>query len=415
MRTLNSFIDQFDRSVYLDDAHYVLGNSYTKLGQNRDAIRSYDQMISKYPKSPLVSKAMLKKGLIYYNSDQNNEALTTYKKVVAQFPNTAEAEEAVRNARQIYVDQGNVDAYAAWVRNLDFVNITNADLDNDTFEAGEKQHLQNNHKKAITAFQKYLQQFPNGIHILPANYYLAQSLFHEERYTEALPKYRYVIEQQQNEFTENALSRLSIIYLEKDNWEAAIPILERLEEESYSEDNITFAQSNLMKGYFSQKSYDKASSYANRVLNNPKIDDRVTADAKTILARTAIIDNNMEAARSAYEEVAAIASGELKAESLYYKAYFENYDGSYRVSNATIQEIIADYASYKYWSAKGLVLMADNFYNLKDAFQATYILESIEKNFGQFEDVVTEAKEKLAAIKAEEAKTNESVNVNDGN
>ena len=59
--------------------------------------------------------------------------------------------------------------------------------------------------------------------------------------------------------------------------------------------------------------------------------------------------------------------------------------------------------------------MADNFYNLKDAFQATYILESIEKNFGQFEDVVTEAKEKLAAIKAEEAKTNESVNVNDGN
>ncbi len=415
VRTLNSFIDQYDRSVYLDDAYYVLGNSYTKLGQNRDAISSYDRMILRYPKSPLVSKAMLKKGLIYYNSDQNNEALSTYKKVVSQFPNTAEAEEAVRNARQIYVDQGNVDAYAAWVQNLDFVNITNADLDNDTFEAAEKQYLQNNHKRAITAFQKYVQQFPNGIHSLPANYYLAQSLFNEERYTEAQPKYHYVIDQQQNEYTENSLARLSVIYLEKEDWDSAIPILERLESESNSEDNTTFAQSNLMKGYFSQENYDKASSYANRVLNNPKIDDRVTADAKTIIARTAIIDNKMEVARTAYEEVATIASGELKAESLYYKAYFENYDGSYRVSNATIQEIIADYASYKYWSAKGLVLMADNFYNLKDAFQATYILESIEKNFSQFEDVVTEANEKLAAIKAEEAKTNESVNVNDGN
>ena len=54
--------------------------------------------------------------------------------------------------------------------------------------------------------------------------------------------------------------------------------------------------------------------------------------------------------------------------------------------------------------------MAKNYYELEDAFQATYILESVIKNFNEYDDVVQEAKEELQKIKTEESKTNESVN-----
>ena len=57
--------------------------------------------------------------------------------------------------------------------------------------------------------------------------------------------------------------------------------------------------------------------------------------------------------------------------------------------------------------------MAKNFYALKDAFQATYILESVIENFAEFDDVVSEAKEELRSIKAEEAKTNSSIQPED--
>ena len=53
--------------------------------------------------------------------------------------------------------------------------------------------------------------------------------------------------------------------------------------------------------------------------------------------------------------------------------------------------------------------MAKNYYALKDAFQATYILESVIQNFATFEDVVAEAQTELSKIKAEQAKTNASV------
>ena len=53
--------------------------------------------------------------------------------------------------------------------------------------------------------------------------------------------------------------------------------------------------------------------------------------------------------------------------------------------------------------------MAKNFYALKDAFQATYILESVIANFTDYPEIVEEAEVDLAVIKAAEAKTNSSV------
>jgi len=59
--------------------------------------------------------------------------------------------------------------------------------------------------------------------------------------------------------------------------------------------------------------------------------------------------------------------------------------------------------------------MAKNFYALDDAYQATYILESVIQNFAEFNDVVEEAKAELKRIKSEESKTNSSVQNQDGN
>ena len=53
--------------------------------------------------------------------------------------------------------------------------------------------------------------------------------------------------------------------------------------------------------------------------------------------------------------------------------------------------------------------MAANFYALKDSYQATFILETVIKNFFEYSDVVAKAQSDLDAIKAEESKTNSSI------
>ena len=247
---------------------------------------------------------------------------------------------------------------------------------------------------------------------MQANFYLAESLYAENQKTKSEKYYSFIIDQERNEFTEQALSRLSQVYLDAGNWKRAIPVLERLEEEADFPQNITYAQSNLMKGHYELENYTNAVAYAEKVLQRPKLEDRIRSDAKIIIARSAFKTGDEYKAQEAYEEVQKIATGELKAEAIYYDAYFKNKEGNYKVSNTVVQKLVSDYAAYKYYGAKGLIIMAKNFYELDDAFQATYILESVIKNFADYEDVVSEAKAELQRIKTEEAKTNESVNPN---
>ena len=57
--------------------------------------------------------------------------------------------------------------------------------------------------------------------------------------------------------------------------------------------------------------------------------------------------------------------------------------------------------------------MAKNYAGLNDAFQATYILESVIENFKDFNEVVEDAQEQLQLVKAEQAKTNSSIETGD--
>ena len=405
----NSFLAKFKTSQYRDDALFELGNTYVTENKPDLAIKTYDQLISEFKNGSFASKAILRQGLIYYNSQRNEQAITKFKEVAAKYPRTPEALEAVSTARLVYMDNGKVNEYAAWVKTLDFVEVSDADLDNDTYEAAEKQYLQNNTKQAITSLGGYVSQFPNGIHALKANFYLAQSLYTDAKEASAVSNYEFVINKSRNEFTEQSLARLCEIYLKKDDYTKAVPVLQRLETEADFPQNVTFAQANLMRAYYDQKDYANAVVYADKVLSNPKTDNKIKSDAQIIVARAAIKVNDEPKARTAYTKLLTIAKGELAAEALYYDAYFKNKDGKYEDSNKTVQKLAKDYSGYKYFGAKGLIVMAKNYYQMKDNFSATSILDSVIKNFKEFDDVVAEAQTELNMIKGEVSKTNSSI------
>ncbi|WP_282121764.1 tetratricopeptide repeat protein [Algibacter mikhailovii] len=413
IQALEDFITDYLKSKFRDDAMYELGNSYVKANETDEAMYAYNQLISEYKMSSFVPKALLRQGLVYYNSGKNDQALTKFKKVANDFPGTPEAVQAVSTARLIYIDIGEVNQYATWVRTLDYVEVTDVELDNTTYESAEKQYLDNNVDRAIRGFNDYLNEFPKGLHALKAHFYVAQLYSKKDLLENASPHYSYVVEVAQSEFTEEALSKLSQYHLEQKRWEEAIPLLKRLEEEASFPHNVIFAQSNLMKANYQLQAYKIAVSYAEKVLSSSNIDNKIKSDAHIIIARSAMKTGDEDKAELAYKEVEQVAIGEMAAEALYHDAYFKNKANNFEASNISVQKLAKDFSGYKYYSAKGLVLMSKNFYALDDAFQATYILESVITNFSEFEDVVSEAKEELSKIKKKEAETNASIQAED--
>jgi tetratricopeptide (TPR) repeat protein len=298
---------------------------------------------------------------------------------------------------------------------LEYVGVTDTELDDATYEAAEKQYLDNNSSKAIDLFNGYIARFSAGTHLLKAHFYLAELYYKSDLSANALPHYAFVCEQSTNEFTESALLKSSEIVLASETVETALPLLIRLELESQAPQNRLYAQSNLMKTYFQFEDYDAAIRYAERILENSKIDTYVKTDAYLIIARAAMKTNNETKARLSYAQLKSVATGEMGAEAQYFEAYFRYLDGTHETSNASVQLLIKKFSSYKYYASKGLIIMAKNFQALEDVFQATYILENVIENFTEFEAVTAEAKLELEGIKTEAAKTNASIEVDTKN
>ena len=412
LEELNSFVTRFPGSSLKDDALFELGNSYVRANQENMGLQTYDRLISEYKRSALVPQAMLRQGLVHYNANRNEQALAKFKTVVRDHPNTQEAVQAVATAKLIYVDMGRVNEYAAWVRELDFVEVTDTELDNATFESADKQNLEGKKEAAIKGYENYIREFPNGLHAIKANFNLAQLYFAKTQKEKALVHYKFVADRGASEYAEQSLTRVCEIYIGKQDYISALPFLERLEATADIQQNKTFAQSNLMKGYYEQKNYDQTLAYADKVLGTPSIDNRIKSDAKIMIARSAIATGDENRAEQAYSEVLKIATGATAAEALYYDAYFKNKAANYETSNTSVQRLAKDFAAYKEWGGRGLILMAKNYYALDDAYQATYILESVITNFAQYPEIIAEAEGELTIIKAKEAQRNSSVDPN---
>ena len=317
IKELMAFIQKYQKSIYRDDALYELGNTYVSQNKNNDAIRVYDQLAKELPKSSFVSRSLLKKALILDNTGKSNDALNIFKRVANDYPSTPEALQAVSSAKIIYIDQGKVNDYANWVNTLDFVDVETAELDDATYQAAEQPYLENKVTQAISRFEEYLQQFPNGNHALPAHFYLGQMYFADGKSDKAIPHYEFTVSKERSEFTEQALARISELYLAKKDYENALTYLRRLETEADFPQNIIFAQTNSMKASYELKQYAKAVTYADKVLQNTKIDNAIKSDAQIIIARSAIQTGDETKAQLAYAEVAKIATGQLAAEALY--------------------------------------------------------------------------------------------------
>ena len=405
---LLDFAKQHPTSSYRDDALHALGTAYSNRKKYDKALRTLDQLSDKHKKSKHLPSALLKKGLIYFNTDKPEKSIETYKKLVKFYPRSEEAQQAIQNARQVYVELDKVTAYALWLQSIEHSDFTNTDLDNTMFEAAEIKYLARKTPQAIVSLNKYLSQFPDGLHSLKAHFYRAQAYFNTKENAKAGADYGFVVAQNTNEHSEKSLSRLAQIYLEENSWSQAIPLLKRLEQEANAPENVLFAQSNIMKGMFENKNFSETVRYAETVLKNPKASTQLKSDAYVYSARSAFKTKNFQKAENAYEKVTELATGVLKAEALYHKAYFQYQAKDYEASNKTVQQLAADFASYKKWGIKGLLLMASNNEKLGDFFQATYILESLIANYKAYPEMVKEAQKLLRAVREKETAQSEA-------
>ena len=415
IEALNQLISDYPKTSLLDDSYFQLALAFTRENNIIKAIETYDLLTDGFPKSPYRSRALLNKGLILYNAESLEDAMLVLQKLVQEYPNEEVAQQALKTAKEISIDLATVDVFATWVKQLKGVTLQDNELERASFTAAERLFNDNKKKAAQKALTSYLENYPQGANHLQVEFLSAELYFQDENWSAASEQYASVLEQPTHEYTEQALVRITQAMVNNEQKSAALPYWKTLEELAQFQENKRYALFNLMQLYYEQEQFSDAIAYAEKVVVLQSLGQKIKWDAYRVLARSAVTLQDVNKAAKAYAVLEQAPDAALAVEALYFNAQQKHIAHDYATSNRLIEKIAQDFGNYPEWGAKSLLLMSQNFYQLDDAFQASFILESIITNFTQFPEIVKQAQLDLANLKAIESKNNSSIKVEEEN
>ncbi|RMG81727.1 MAG: tetratricopeptide repeat protein [Bacteroidetes bacterium] len=408
---LETLVSRFPNSEFIDDALYELGKYYLIKNQPDLAVEHFQKIVTDYPKSPYVKKSLLNIGLVYYNNDENEKALEAFNKIIQQYPNYEDSKEALEAIKNIYIRMGKTEEYARLTEQLDFLDVSTAEMDSVTYEAAELQYLKGNCDKAIELLEKYLKKFEKPLFALSANYYKSECYYQKGQYDKALEGYEFIINQPVNKYSEEALYKASLINFTNQRFDKALSNYLMLEKIAENPDYKFDAQEGLMKTYFFMKDFVPAIQYADIVLENNTASPEQKVESQFIKAKSFYALDSLDAAYEHFKAVSHMTKSEKSAESKYYMANIMYQKDSLQKTEQLIYELVNQVPSYPYWVAKGLILLADVYYKSGDTFQAKATLQSIIDNY-EGKDLKQIAQEKLREI-SEKEETQEPVQTPD--
>jgi tetratricopeptide (TPR) repeat protein len=394
VRTFNSLIERYPQSDLVSESYMEIANAYMVQEKFDDAIPYLNDVLKMKSASAQYPKIYLKLGLCYYNLNNNDQALQYYQKLVSSYPQSAEANEAMDNLKNIYVEMGKPGDYISFVQKAGKV-VSVSEADSVTYAAAELKYTNNDYTAAIAAFTEYLNSYPQGAYVLPANFYRSECYYKNKDWKNALDGYETVVNLGSSRFAERAAyAAARICYFQLQDYADAKIYFEKLKEFATSPDNQLEALRGLVRSDYQTQDYAQANEAARDLLTKKGISTDDKAIANLVLGKSLETDNQFADAITAFKKVAAINKSEWGAEARYEIAYCYLQLNQLSAAEKAGLDVIKVTGSYDYWVAKAYILLGDVYLQEKDYFNAKATYQSVAQN-ATIPELKKEAQDKL--------------------
>ena len=386
--TLKELIREYETSVYADDAYYEIAQEYLKLQDPQQAIESLETLYAKHPRSEFSGRALVQLGLLYYNADNNAQAIKNYKLAVAQFNGTEESRNALLGLKNIYIDMGQIEEYSNFVAGLggNVPNLSISEKDSLTYLAAEKHYMTANCEKALPAFEKYISGYPQGAYLVKAYFFSGDCYYQSREYDKALGRFKNVLSQSQNMFTEQALLGAARIEISRKHYSEALGYYNQLAFVSSSDANLKEAKLAIMSIHFQLEDYAAALKASNEVLSIISLSKEEKREAGFIKARCLQENGRDVLALEAFKDISKEVLSYQGAEAKFRVVEILYAQGELDQAEKEILSFSGQSTSHEYWVARSFIKWADIFADRSNYFQAIETLQSIINYYEESED-----------------------------
>jgi tetratricopeptide (TPR) repeat protein len=394
INTLGSLLKQYPKSTLIPDVNMEIAQTYIADEKFLSAVPFLNNVLNDPEAGGLRPRAYLKLGLVYYNSDKYDEALANYQTLVQKYPQSQEADEATDIMKNIYIEIGKPNEYIEMMRRSGKALSVN-EADSLTYTAAGLKYNANDCPAAIAGLKNYLERFPNGAHVLEANYFSSECYNAAKDYQNALVGYDYVNSKGLNRFFEKAtLEAARISYFELKDYNKAKKYFESLTGGSINQDNQLEALRGLVRCYYQLKEYAQANDAAKTLLTKKGISTDDKSIAFLVLGKSQQVNNDCTSAIGLFKSCAAINKAAWGAEARYEIANCQFSMNNLAVAEKSALSVIKETGSYDNWVTKSYILLGDIFMQQKDYFNAKATYESVAKN-SVIPELKAEAQQKL--------------------
>jgi TolA-binding protein len=408
---MNGLIRKYPGSDLVVDANMEIANTYLSNEQYRESLSYLKIVINSTGNDALKPRALLRSGLANYNLGNNAEALSKYNELLKNYPNSTEAQEALDNAKSIYVEEGRSGEYVNFAKGMG-ISISTSQEDQLAYQEAEVQFNNGNFSGAQQKFEDYLKKFPDGKYSLEANFYKSEMYASQKNWIKAVTGYQMVADKAPNKFAEKSIlqaARINFFNL-KDYAKAEI-YYAKLKDFSTSQENKMEAMRGLLRCQFELQEWAIASDNAKDLLNVKGIgsDDKILASM--IVGKSYQANGQCESAIPYFKTVVSLSRAAYGAEAQYQIAACQFQQNRLKESEKSAFEVIHKSGSYELWVTKSYFLLGDIYLKEKDYFNAKATFQSLVEN-AKIDEIRVQAEQRLDEVKKEEAGNSKISNEN---
>jgi len=254
---------------------FLWGSNFYELERYEEAEPKFRELLNDYPDSQFAENAYYSLGNLYYRLKQYEQSREAFNMVQKEFPNSTFIDDAQYFIARCFYDENNFDQ-----AHIEFEKVQSVDNPDLVAQAkyydGRSLLNMGRNQDALTAYQKFISDFPNSPFITAAYFDMGTIHGKLKEYDEATRNYQLAIQHTDDEVTKGEIQySIGNNYFSQEDYQSAMDGYRALMEQYPESVHVSESRYMIAECYWWLKDYDNALAAYGEVLEKDPEGDRV--------------------------------------------------------------------------------------------------------------------------------------------
>jgi tetratricopeptide (TPR) repeat protein len=374
---LNLLISNFPSSVYIEDAFYQKGQLYLEELKYEEAITAFSELISTRSNSPFLPFALEGRAIANYSLQRYSQTIADYKVILEEYPLAENSEAALKGLQETLAVQEKSEEFGEYLQSYKKANPEAGSVQTLEYAAAKNLYLSQKYPQAATALERYLRTYPESSQKSEALYFAGDAYKQAGEVSKAQEFFKLLEQQAPSPYRVKALQQLGKFELENKNYSEALRYLEPIAQQTRTQVEEVEVMQGILDAYFGLGNYSQAIDAAEKLIALGDILPGTTPKALLVKGKSQRLLNQNSEAEDSFGLLLQEYTTVEAAEALLLLALRYQEKGDFVGSNELIFDYSEGFSSYDYWYGSMFLLLAENYIQLGEAFQAKATLQSI--------------------------------------